>query len=254
MNKVATITLLMCFIILTSFGQSNTESTFPAEHINLLVGRILIVNSASDSLQNFGLKGFYKDWGFNKVYKKTKNKTSKYQELVNKNFTVLTTTKISEGKYKVKLENLDIGILYYDYFSELSQEFPFTVIGDIKYPEENIIKTKESTLQTSLSLVNQNIDPTSQEYAIKQLATSLKNTQDYLLLSSRLDNVSLTIGIVGALIGSAILVVPLATKVDNTLVLTGIGAGIVGLSAILSVTVKFTAIKNKKRAGSQVKF
>jgi len=132
MKKLIFIGLL--FSYMSVFSQN-----FPGKDVELLVGKEIKVLEKAESLQQYGYDDFYKDSNLKKKYACCESYNSKYKELVNKVFKVLSyeayTNSIGIEKYKLQIENPETGIIYFDYSSEYEHAFPFEVIGGIDFPE-----------------------------------------------------------------------------------------------------------------------
>ncbi|WP_395049750.1 hypothetical protein [Flavobacterium sp.] len=127
--------LLFLIVIQFCFSQN-----FVGKHVDLLIGKQVRVLPMKDELnQMYGYKGFFKDEKLSKTYDKS-SPYSKYKSLVNKNFTVTKaipyTDEIQDERYKLVLENKDIGILYYDYNPTYDRDFLFEIIGGIVLPAD----------------------------------------------------------------------------------------------------------------------
>ena len=137
-----TILLLSVFFTTVSFSQN-----FPGKEIQLLLNKELRVLPVDSSLQKYGYDHFYTSDKFGGYEGPTKWKyeccesyNSKYKSLVGKTFKVLSyepyKTIIGEDKYKMKIENSEIGILYFDYGMKYDFDFPFEVVGGLELPPD----------------------------------------------------------------------------------------------------------------------
>jgi hypothetical protein len=129
-------------LILANFGLF--AQNFPGKDVELLVGKEIKVLPKAESLQEYGYMGFYKDSNLKKKYACCQGFNSKYQELENKIFKVLSyesyTNIIGKKEFKLQIENDETGILYFDYSSEYEKSFPFEVIGGLVFPKEFLCK------------------------------------------------------------------------------------------------------------------
>jgi hypothetical protein len=119
---------------LNTFGQD-----FPGKDVQLLVGRELKVKELAESLQKYGYNGFFIDEKLNKKYACCESYNSKYNYLAGKIFKVISyepyTDIIGSDKFKLKLENSEIGIIFFDYDPRYKHSFPFEVVGGLDFPE-----------------------------------------------------------------------------------------------------------------------
>ncbi|KGO91627.1 hypothetical protein Q766_16480 [Flavobacterium subsaxonicum WB 4.1-42 = DSM 21790] len=106
---------------------------YPGEAVEMLEGKELKVQTLRESLQKFGYEGFYTDETVKKVYKKGSLNT-KYDALVGKVFKVISY-KPNAGNYIIKLENSDIGTLYYKYDKNRDFDYHFEVVGGLTFPD-----------------------------------------------------------------------------------------------------------------------
>ncbi len=120
-------------------GLSLLAQNFPGKDVELIVGKEIKVLEKAESLQKYGFEGFYKDPDLKRKYACCQSYNSKYDELVNKVFKVISyepyTNNIGTDKFKLKIENKETGIIYFDYSSEFEHTFPFEVIGGFDYPK-----------------------------------------------------------------------------------------------------------------------
>lgn len=144
MNFKKMITLGLFFASFGLFAQN-----FPGKDVELLVGKEIKVLPKAESLQKYGYDGFYKDFNLKKKYACCQSYNSKYKELENKIFKVLSyepyTNGIGTNKFKLQIENAETGIIYFDYSSEYEHSFPFEVIGGLDFPEGFLCKDIEET-------------------------------------------------------------------------------------------------------------
>ncbi|MFL9845062.1 hypothetical protein [Flavobacterium rhizosphaerae] len=132
MKKILAI-LAIAIMPLTTLAQD-----FPGEKVTLLEGKQLKVKPMKASLQEYGYNNFYTDEALKKIYKK-KSTSTPYDKLESRVFNFVSaipyTNSIGANKYKLKIENEETGILYFDYDPRFSHSFPFEVIGGLVYPE-----------------------------------------------------------------------------------------------------------------------
>jgi hypothetical protein len=124
------ITLL--FLMLSTFAFSQN---FAGKDVELYINKELKVKPVEDNLQSYGYRGFYTDIDFKNVFDSGSGRSTKYSSLVDKFFKVLGyeayKNSIGVEKYKLKIENPEIGMLYYDYDPKVDLLFPFEVIGGL---------------------------------------------------------------------------------------------------------------------------
>ena len=127
-----------------------SAQNFPGEMVQLLEGKELKIVPLAESSQKYGYGGFYTDDKLKKIYKE-KSHSTPYDKLVGKTFKVISIEPyqnvLKKTKYKIKVDNADTDILYFDYDPEHSFKFPFEVVGGLKYPEGyfcNMVKQEES--------------------------------------------------------------------------------------------------------------
>jgi hypothetical protein len=72
---------------------------------------------------------------------------SKYESLVGKIFKVISyepyTDNIGSNKFKLKIENPETGIIYFNYNPKFEHTFPFEVVGGLDFPEGYFCKDIE---------------------------------------------------------------------------------------------------------------
>lgn len=138
--------ILFCIISANIFSLAQN---YPGQDVELLVGKEIRVKEMDESLQKYGYDGFYKDDNLKKKFACCQNYKSKYKDLVNKTFKVLSfepySNSIGTNKFKLKIENSETGIIYFDYSPEFEHSFPFEVIGGLNYPEGFLCKHIEET-------------------------------------------------------------------------------------------------------------
>lgn len=95
---------------------------------------------------------------------------------------------------------------------------------------------------------NKNKDA-SQDYNLKLIDVNLKHTKHHLKKSANKQFISLGIGLVGNLVGSALIALPQIVDIDDPKPLVGAGVGISSLSSVVSLSFGISSLKEKKRAG-----
>jgi hypothetical protein len=142
MRKILLLTVIL--ISNYSFGQN-----FPGNDVDLLLNKEIKVKEKDESLQKYGYDHFYKNDKLKKKYDCCESYNSKYSGLVGKVFKVLSAEPykniIGTEKYKLKIENAETGIIYFDYSPKYEHSFPFEVIGGLDLPEDFYCKNIETT-------------------------------------------------------------------------------------------------------------
>lgn len=140
-----TILLLLLLISETTFSQN-----FPASNIELLSGKELKVLPKKENLQKNGYYDFYTDENLKKVYDENNTYNSKYSSLVGKIFKVIEIlpykTILGKDEFKLLIENNETGKLYFKYDPEFDANYPFEVIGGLKFPEDFYCKKITKTV------------------------------------------------------------------------------------------------------------
>lgn len=135
--------------IATLFSTISYCQVFPGDLIELLSNKELKVLSKDESLQKYGYDDFYKDEKLKIKFDCCESYNSKYKSLVGKIFKVISYESynniIGALKYKLKIENLETGILYFDYDPKYDFKFPFEVVGGLTLPEGFYCKGIEQT-------------------------------------------------------------------------------------------------------------
>jgi len=127
-------------LLLTLLLAINAFAQFPGAHADLLMGKELKVIELSESSQGYGYSDFYvKDrMSYKDVYAKSGTRTP-YEKLVGKIFKVLAVEKYKDisnrNKIRLKIENKETGILFFDYDTVYDHNFVFEVIGGLQLPE-----------------------------------------------------------------------------------------------------------------------
>jgi len=129
--------LFLAFTCALAYSQN-----FPAYNVELLNGKQLKIKEKDESSRKYGFRGFYKDKSldYNQVYGiKGSGPQTDYDSLVGKVFNFISATpyknSIKEDRFILEIENPSTGIIYYDYDPTFEDEYPFEVIGGLKYPE-----------------------------------------------------------------------------------------------------------------------
>ncbi len=129
------ITLLFLFISFFAFGQN-----FPENEVQLLMNKEIKVKEMPSNAQEYAYDGFYMSDKLKDEYMCCDSYNSKYNSLVNKLFIVEEITPyidiIGVKRYKLKIINPEIGILFFDYDTRYRHSFPFEVIGGLDLPED----------------------------------------------------------------------------------------------------------------------
>lgn len=138
-------------LLLTAVLISNITlgQNFPGNDVGLLLNKDIKVQEKDEVLQKYGYDHFYVSDDLKKKYACCDSYNSKYSELVGKVFKVLATEPykniIGTDKYKLKIENSETGILFFDYDPRYEHSFPFEVIGGLNLPEDFYCKKIETT-------------------------------------------------------------------------------------------------------------
>jgi hypothetical protein len=129
--------LFIAFTCVIAYSQD-----FPANNVDLLNGKQLKIKEKNESSRKYGFRGFYKDKSLdhNKVYGvKGYGSATDYDSLVGKVFKLISASpyknSIGKERFILEIENPNTGIIYYDYNPTFEYEYPFEVIGGLKYPE-----------------------------------------------------------------------------------------------------------------------
>jgi hypothetical protein len=129
------IILLFTILLCTTFYAQN----YPGKSIELLSGKKLKVLPISLALQKYGYRGFYKDENLKKIYKDNNSYSSEYLSLVDKIFSVVGFEPykniLGTDKFKLILQNEEIGKIYFDYDPVYNSSFVFEVVGGLTFPE-----------------------------------------------------------------------------------------------------------------------
>lgn len=139
--------LILLFAIFSStlYGQD----IFPANDTSLISGRQLKVKPVDKMLQQYGYEGFYKDEKLKKKFACCESYNSKYSELVDKVFMVVSITPytdiIQRNKYKIKLSNPETGDIYYDYDPQFEHQWHFQFVGEFTLPKDFYCRNIEMT-------------------------------------------------------------------------------------------------------------
>ncbi|WP_145993542.1 hypothetical protein [Tenacibaculum dicentrarchi] len=138
--------LLIAILLISNitFGQN-----FPGSEVNLLLNKEIRVKEKDKTLQKYGYSNFFKNEKLKKKFNCCESYNSKYAGLVGKVFKVLSAKPykniIGTEKYKLKIENPETGIIYFDYDQKYEHSFPFEVIGGLDLPEDFYCKKIKTT-------------------------------------------------------------------------------------------------------------
>ncbi|MDP3946459.1 MAG: hypothetical protein Q8Q51_11240 [Lutibacter sp.] len=134
-------------LISTTFTFSQN---FPGKEVDLLVNKELKVLPKAEAAQKYGFEGFYTDDALKNVYECCDSYNAKYLSLANKIFKVHSfepyKNSIGTEKFKLKIENSETGILFYDYNPKMDMLFPFEVIGGLTLPTDFYCKDITQTV------------------------------------------------------------------------------------------------------------
>lgn len=127
-----------------SFGQN-----FPGDLVDLLLNKEIKVVERTENLQKYGYDNFFLNDKMEKKFACCESFNSKYNSLVGKIFKVLSavqyTNSLGAVIYKLKIENSEIGILFYKYDPRYEFEFLFEVMGGLNLPVDFYCKDIETT-------------------------------------------------------------------------------------------------------------
>jgi hypothetical protein len=137
--------LALIFISRVSFGQN-----FPGDRVELLLNKEIKVVERTENLQEYGYDNFYLNDKMEKKFALDDDGyNSKYNSLVGKIFKVLSaeqyTNLIGAVLYKLKIENPEIGILFYKYDPRYEVQFLFEVMGGLDLPTDFYCKDIKTT-------------------------------------------------------------------------------------------------------------
>lgn len=142
MKKILLLTIIL--ISSFSFGQN-----FPGNDVELLLNKEIKVQEKDEGLHKYGYESFYVNDMMKKKYDCCESYNSKYNGLVGKVFKVLSAEPykniIGTDKFKLKIENSETGIIYFDYSPQYEHSFPFEVIGGLDLPDDFYCKSIETT-------------------------------------------------------------------------------------------------------------
>lgn len=173
------------------------SQNFPANNVELLNGKQLKIKEVKESLRKYGFRDFYNDKSlkYNKVYGvKGYGSQTEYDSLAGKVFNFISATpyknSINKERFIFEIENPTTGIIYYDYDPTFESEYPFEVIGGLKYPEnffcnEIEISTDKFTGETRIN------SPLSGVYFVKTKKTTESHTYLFLRTSGSTANVNI---------------------------------------------------------------
>lgn len=136
------------------------------DDVVFLIGAELKVSELPKQLLPFGYRGFYSDFDKETVFKPHENGlTTEPSSIVGKQFNV---SQVSESGYNyiIELTNPETGVVYFDYDSrsKRSYDFPFDIIGRIKYPEGSLCKDLEDDIDKFTSerrIITPSLNPIS---------------------------------------------------------------------------------------------
>jgi hypothetical protein len=135
MTKKTSFFILFIILSYRIIGQN-----FVGNQIELYNGKTLKVLPKKESAQKYGFDCFYSDSNLTSKYACCESYNSKYSSLVNKEFKILDITayesKYLGKKYKFKIENSEIGIIFFDYDPKFEHKFPFEVVGGLSLPND----------------------------------------------------------------------------------------------------------------------
>ena len=128
-------TVLFYFLFTTILYCQN----FPGINVELLSNKEIKVLAKDENLQKFGFSDFYVDNDLKTKYECCETYNSKYLSLVNKIFKVIDYQQYKNIngtiKYKLKIENSETGMIYFDYDPKYDFKFPFEIVGGLTFPE-----------------------------------------------------------------------------------------------------------------------
>jgi len=135
--------ILFSLIVLSNFTYGQN---FPGTSVDLLVGKELKVVEKDVILQKFGYSDFYTNDSLNTHYDCCETvANTKYKTLVGKVFKLVSYEPYTDGtgaeKFKLKIENSETGVVFYDYDPRFEHIFAFEVVGGIDYPEDYFCKS-----------------------------------------------------------------------------------------------------------------
>jgi hypothetical protein len=138
--------ILFFLIVLSSISYAQN---FPSKNVEMLLGKDLKLKEKDESLQKFGVTDLYTDYDLKRNFNCCENaNNNRYKTLLGKVFRMITfepyTDVMGNEKFKLKLENPEVGILYYEYDPRFELEFEFEVIGGLNYPDGFFCKDIES--------------------------------------------------------------------------------------------------------------
>lgn len=141
-------------ITIIFFNNLIFAQSFPEDNPELLLNRVVKPKVISETLQQYAYKNFFLEFDIeNKQFtadvKKNKpfpsgptySLVSDYSKLVGKEFKVVEIYEMkpkysySKKEYALKLENAEIGVIYYNYDPRFEHTFELEVVGGLIYPE-----------------------------------------------------------------------------------------------------------------------
>lgn len=149
MKKFILIAIISSLNLIISFGQS-----FPGNSPEMLINKTVKPKDVEESLQEYFYKNFYiefdkekkqfakDEWDNTPFPTKERSTTSKYSQLVGKEFNVIAVYEIipknsydDEKTYALELKNEEIGTLFYKYDPSYIFNYELEVIGGLDYPK-----------------------------------------------------------------------------------------------------------------------
>lgn len=168
--------------------------------IYLLINKEIKVEGKSVGLQKYGYADFYVNDKLKRKYDCCESYNSKYSGLVGKVFRVLSVqsykNSIGVVKYKLKIENPEIGIIYFNYSPKYQHSFPFEILSDLDLPDDYYCKyiktttdkftgdiTSRSVISEGITLMKVTKDDSSKIYmSIKEYGSTLTVGKEGLIL------------------------------------------------------------------------
>ena len=129
---------ILTLIVLLSSTFLFSQELFPGNDTSVISGKQLQVKPIDSILRGYGYDDFFKDENLKKKYQCCDGMNSKYNSLVNKIFDVVDIVPYnyySNNKYKIKLSNIETGIVYFDYDPRYEFKWPFKFVGNFTIPK-----------------------------------------------------------------------------------------------------------------------
>ncbi len=148
MKKIILTAIVSSLNLIMLFGQS-----FPGNSPELLINKTVKPIAVKESLQKYSYRNFYvefdkhqkkftlDDWHNTPFSTKEEGTTTKYSELVGKEFNVVDVYEITpsysggDKNYAIEIVNEDIGTLFYKYEPTYVHNFELEVVGGLDYPD-----------------------------------------------------------------------------------------------------------------------